>query len=76
MFALGLPSWIGTTVDRSSPQNLGTIFKLCVGDLALALAMSDATISHRLKTLRALKLVGYRITLSYQEPLLKCCERI
>ena len=34
--------------------------ELCVGDLGLALAMSDSAVSHQLKTLRALKLVGYR----------------
>jgi ArsR family transcriptional regulator, lead/cadmium/zinc/bismuth-responsive transcriptional repressor len=34
--------------------------ELCVGDLALALEMSDSAVSHQLKTLRALRLVGYR----------------
>jgi ArsR family transcriptional regulator, lead/cadmium/zinc/bismuth-responsive transcriptional repressor len=34
--------------------------ELCVGDLAIALAMSDSAVSHQLKTLRALRLVGYR----------------
>jgi ArsR family transcriptional regulator, lead/cadmium/zinc/bismuth-responsive transcriptional repressor len=34
--------------------------ELCVGDLAVALAMSDSAVSHQLKTLRALRLVGYR----------------
>jgi ArsR family transcriptional regulator, lead/cadmium/zinc/bismuth-responsive transcriptional repressor len=34
--------------------------ELCVGDLALALAMSDSAVSHQLKTLRALRLVSYR----------------
>jgi ArsR family transcriptional regulator, lead/cadmium/zinc/bismuth-responsive transcriptional repressor len=34
--------------------------ELCVGDLALALAMSDSAVSHQLKTLRSLRLVGYR----------------
>jgi ArsR family transcriptional regulator, lead/cadmium/zinc/bismuth-responsive transcriptional repressor len=34
--------------------------ELCVGDLGIALAMSDSAVSHQLKTLRALKLVGYR----------------
>jgi ArsR family transcriptional regulator, lead/cadmium/zinc/bismuth-responsive transcriptional repressor len=34
--------------------------ELCVGDLSIALAMSDSAVSHQLKTMRALKLVGYR----------------
>jgi ArsR family transcriptional regulator, lead/cadmium/zinc/bismuth-responsive transcriptional repressor len=34
--------------------------ELCVGDLALALEMSDSAVSHQLKTLRALRLVSYR----------------
>jgi ArsR family transcriptional regulator, lead/cadmium/zinc/bismuth-responsive transcriptional repressor len=34
--------------------------ELCVGDLAIALTMSDSAVSHQLKTLRALRLVGYR----------------
>ncbi|WP_310481012.1 metalloregulator ArsR/SmtB family transcription factor [Chamaesiphon sp. VAR_48_metabat_403] len=34
--------------------------ELCVGDLALALGMSDSAVSHQLKTLRALRLVSYR----------------
>jgi ArsR family transcriptional regulator, lead/cadmium/zinc/bismuth-responsive transcriptional repressor len=34
--------------------------ELCVGDLAISLAMSDSAVSHQLKTLRALRLVGYR----------------
>jgi ArsR family transcriptional regulator, lead/cadmium/zinc/bismuth-responsive transcriptional repressor len=34
--------------------------ELCVGDLAIALQMSDSAVSHQLKTLRALRLVGYR----------------
>jgi ArsR family transcriptional regulator, lead/cadmium/zinc/bismuth-responsive transcriptional repressor len=32
----------------------------CVGDLAIALDMSDSAVSHQLKTLRALRLVKYR----------------
>ena len=34
--------------------------ELCVGDLAVALDMSDSAVSHQLKTLRALRLVRYR----------------
>jgi ArsR family transcriptional regulator, lead/cadmium/zinc/bismuth-responsive transcriptional repressor len=34
--------------------------ELCVGDLAIALEMSDSAVSHQLKTLRALRLVRYR----------------
>jgi ArsR family transcriptional regulator, lead/cadmium/zinc/bismuth-responsive transcriptional repressor len=34
--------------------------ELCVGDLAIALEMSDSAVSHQLKTLRALRLVSYR----------------
>ena len=34
--------------------------ELCVGDLAIALDMSDSAVSHQLKTLRALRLVKYR----------------
>ncbi len=34
--------------------------ELCVGDLAIALDMSDSAVSHQLKTLRALRLVSYR----------------
>jgi ArsR family transcriptional regulator, lead/cadmium/zinc/bismuth-responsive transcriptional repressor len=34
--------------------------ELCVGDLAIALDMSDSAVSHQLKTLRALRLVRYR----------------
>jgi ArsR family transcriptional regulator, lead/cadmium/zinc/bismuth-responsive transcriptional repressor len=34
--------------------------ELCVGDLAIALEMSDSAVSHQLKTLRALRLVKYR----------------
>ncbi len=34
--------------------------ELCVGDLALALEMSDSAVSHQLKTLKALRLVSYR----------------
>jgi ArsR family transcriptional regulator, lead/cadmium/zinc/bismuth-responsive transcriptional repressor len=34
--------------------------ELCVGDLGIALAMSDSAVSHQLKTLRALNLVSYR----------------
>jgi ArsR family transcriptional regulator, lead/cadmium/zinc/bismuth-responsive transcriptional repressor len=34
--------------------------ELCVGDLAIALDMSDSAVSHQLKTLRALRLVKHR----------------
>ncbi len=34
--------------------------ELCVGDLAIALEMSDSAVSHQLKTLRALRLVKHR----------------
>ncbi len=34
--------------------------ELCVGDLSIALEMSDSAVSHQLKTLRALRLVRYR----------------
>jgi ArsR family transcriptional regulator, lead/cadmium/zinc/bismuth-responsive transcriptional repressor len=34
--------------------------ELCVGDLAIALQMSDSAVSHQLKTLRSLRLVSYR----------------
>jgi ArsR family transcriptional regulator, lead/cadmium/zinc/bismuth-responsive transcriptional repressor len=34
--------------------------ELCVGDLAIALEMSNSAVSHQLKTLRALRLVRYR----------------
>lgn len=34
--------------------------ELCVGDLAIALAMSDSAVSHQLKTLRSLRLVSYQ----------------
>lgn len=34
--------------------------ELCVGDLAIALEMSDSAVSHQLKTLRSLRLVRYR----------------
>jgi ArsR family transcriptional regulator, lead/cadmium/zinc/bismuth-responsive transcriptional repressor len=34
--------------------------ELCVGDLAIALEMSDSAVSHQLKTLRALRLVAHR----------------
>ena len=34
--------------------------ELCVGDLAVALDMSDSAVSHQLKTLRALRLVKHR----------------
>jgi ArsR family transcriptional regulator, lead/cadmium/zinc/bismuth-responsive transcriptional repressor len=34
--------------------------ELCVGDLAIALSMSDSAVSHQLKLLRALRLVKHR----------------
>ncbi|AFY94579.1 ArsR family transcriptional regulator [Chamaesiphon minutus] len=34
--------------------------ELCVGNLAIALHMSDSAVSHQRKTVRALRLVGYR----------------
>jgi ArsR family transcriptional regulator, lead/cadmium/zinc/bismuth-responsive transcriptional repressor len=34
--------------------------ELCVGDLAIALDMSDSAVSHQLKTMRALRLVKHR----------------
>lgn len=34
--------------------------ELCVGDLAIALAMSDSAVSHQLKTLRSLRLVSHQ----------------
>jgi ArsR family transcriptional regulator, lead/cadmium/zinc/bismuth-responsive transcriptional repressor len=34
--------------------------ELCVGDVAMALEMSDSAVSHQLKILRALRLVSYR----------------
>ena len=40
--------------------SLLTNAELCVGDLAIALEMSDSAVSHQLKTLRALRLVSYR----------------
>jgi ArsR family transcriptional regulator, lead/cadmium/zinc/bismuth-responsive transcriptional repressor len=34
--------------------------ELCVGDLAIALKMSDSAVSHQLKTLRSLRLVSHQ----------------
>jgi DNA-binding transcriptional ArsR family regulator len=34
--------------------------ELCVGDLAVAVGMSESAVSHQLRTLRAIRLVGYR----------------
>lgn len=34
--------------------------ELCVGDLAIALEMSDSAVSHQLKTLRSLRLVSHQ----------------
>lgn len=34
--------------------------ELCVCDLAVALDMSESAVSHQLRTLRAMRLVGYR----------------
>jgi ArsR family transcriptional regulator, lead/cadmium/zinc/bismuth-responsive transcriptional repressor len=41
-------------------NRLRIISLLAVGDLAIALEMSDSAVSHQLKTLRALRLVRYR----------------
>ncbi|AKG24550.1 ArsR/SmtB family transcription factor [Calothrix sp. 336/3] len=34
--------------------------ELCVGDLAAALEMSESAVSHQLRNLRVMRLVGYR----------------
>ena len=34
--------------------------QLCVGDLAAALDMSESAVSHQLRTLKAIRLVGYQ----------------
>jgi ArsR family transcriptional regulator, lead/cadmium/zinc/bismuth-responsive transcriptional repressor len=34
--------------------------EMCVGDLAIALGMSESAVSHQLRTLRAIRLVSFR----------------
>jgi ArsR family transcriptional regulator, lead/cadmium/zinc/bismuth-responsive transcriptional repressor len=46
--------------NRLRMLSLLAIAELCVGDLAIALEMSDSAVSHQLKTLRSLRLVSYR----------------
>ncbi len=36
------------------------IQEMCVGDLAIALAMNESAVSHQLRTLRAIRLVSFR----------------
>jgi ArsR family transcriptional regulator, lead/cadmium/zinc/bismuth-responsive transcriptional repressor len=36
------------------------INELCVGDLAAAVQMTESAVSHQLRTLRSMRLVGYR----------------
>jgi ArsR family transcriptional regulator, lead/cadmium/zinc/bismuth-responsive transcriptional repressor len=57
-----MADFFGLLADPSRLRILSLLAtaELCVGDLAIALQMSDSAVSHQLKTLRALRLVSYR----------------
>ncbi len=60
--AQGMADFFGLLADANRLRIISLLAdaELCVGDLAIALEMSDSAVSHQLKTLRALRLVKYR----------------
>jgi ArsR family transcriptional regulator, lead/cadmium/zinc/bismuth-responsive transcriptional repressor len=60
--ALQMADFFGLLADPNRLRILSLLAtaELCVGDLAIALDMSDSAVSHQLKTLRALRLVSHQ----------------
>lgn len=57
-----MAEFFGLLADPNRLRILSVLARneLCVGDLAIALGMSESAVSHQLRTLKSLRLVNYR----------------
>lgn len=57
-----MAEFFGLLADANRLRILSVLAQqeLCVGDLAIALGMSESAVSHQLRTLKSLRLVNYR----------------
>lgn len=60
--AQSMAEFFGLLADPSRLRILSVLAQkeLCVGDLAIALGMSESAVSHQLRTLKTMRLVSYR----------------
>jgi ArsR family transcriptional regulator, lead/cadmium/zinc/bismuth-responsive transcriptional repressor len=57
-----MSEFLGFLADTNRLRILSLLIdqEMCVGDLAVALSMSESAVSHQLRTLRAIRLVSFR----------------